>query len=74
MYNLGYVISSSTLHVSALLGNVLLGKICSENTRGTMFGFNGFFGSIGICILQGAGGSLYNNFSKMGPVDLGYVC
>ena len=51
MYNIGYILSSSTFHNSALLGNALLGKICNENTRGTMFGFNGFFGSIGICVL-----------------------
>ena len=73
-YDLGFIIALSTLHVSTLLGQALLGKICSENTRGTMFGFNGFFGSVGIAILQGTGGYLYNNFSKMGPIDIGYIC
>ena len=52
MYNLGYIISMCSSHASTLLGNVLLGKICSENTRGTMFGFNGFFGSVGIAVYR----------------------
>ena len=50
-YIAGFILSSSTLHTSALLGSILLGKICNENTRGTMFGFNGVFGSCGICLL-----------------------
>ena len=73
-YLIGYIVSNSTLHVSAVLGNTLLGKICNETTRGTMFGFNGLFGSIGICLLQGTGGKLYNNLSKMGPIDIGFGC
>ena len=51
LFNLGYIIINSTIHISSLLGNVLIGKICSEHTRGTIFGFTKVFGSSGVCIL-----------------------
>ena len=72
-YIIGFVTANSTLHVSVVLGSTLLGKICKEETRGTMFGFNGFFGSIGIFLLQLTGGKLYNDFSKLGPIDIGFI-
>ncbi len=55
-----------------MLSNTILAKICNQNTRGTMFGFNSVFGSIGILILEGIGGHLYENVSRQGPFLFGY--
>ena len=59
-----------------MLGVSYLAKICGEKTRGTMFGFNGIIGSIGISIMNGTGGLLYRDVSKAGPFAIalgGYV-
>ena len=51
----------------------LIAKICNEKTRGTMYAFNGIMMSLGITILQGFGGDLYENVSKLIPFLYWYV-
>lgn len=42
-----------------MLSLTIIGKLSDEATRGSMFAFNAVFGSLGICLIQAVGGSLY---------------
>jgi MFS family permease len=75
-FDLNYILVFGVHTCSYMLGVSYLAKICGEQTRGTMFGFNGIIGSIGVSVMNGTGGVLYRDVSKAGPFAtalLGYV-
>ena len=51
----------------------LLAKLCSKDTRGTMFFFAGLVGSVSIMSMHGLGGFLYGHYSKDGPFIFAFV-
>ena len=58
---------------SYMLGLSYLAKICGDKIRGTMFGFNGIIGSVGVTIMNGTGGPIYHNISKAAPFGIALI-
>ena len=52
MYYIGYEITAIMFPVSMLMALILLSKIVNPITRGTMFGFNSFLGSVFVTLMQ----------------------
>lgn len=67
LYDIGYSLSMGFHSVAYMLCITYLARIVNDQTRGTMFSFNGFIGSVGVVILDGIGGSLYSDYSKLAP-------
>ena len=52
MYYIGYEITAIMFPVSMLMALILLSKIVNPVSRGTMFGFNSFLGSVFVTLMQ----------------------
>ena len=73
LYDIGYSISQGFHSVAYMLCITYLARIVNDQTRGTMFSFNGFVGSLGVVLLDGLGGSLYSDYSKIAPFIIIFV-
>ena len=73
LFYLGFVLTMVIRCLQFMTAVNLISRITSDQTRGTMFAFNGIMASIGITVLQGCGGYFYTNVSKAAPFLYWYV-
>jgi len=70
VFDIGFTLALGTHVCTFMLCITSMAKLCSANTRGSMFALNGLAGSTGILILQAVGGHLYDRVSKDWPFQI----
>jgi len=57
LYHIGYIVGNGPGSTNFSLGITMLGIICSNETRGMMFGFSGILGAVMTLIIDQVGES-----------------
>ena len=71
-FGVGLAIALSTDKINAMVSIIYLSKIVNQHIRGTMFSAMGMFGNVALLILQGLGGYLYSDVSKLWPFIIAF--
>lgn len=65
LFDIGYICLIGCEGCIYLTATTLLAKLVNKRTRGTMFAFRGWVGSIFTLIYNGSSGYLYDHVSKI---------
>jgi len=68
-FDIGYTGTEGMMFTVFVLQVTTMAKLCSPDTRGTMFFFGGLVGSAAILSMHGIGGYLYSHSSRSAPFE-----